>query len=297
MKRNHHLSKVTLCLLFFYSTNLLSQSAEKWASVVEWDGVSPWRQYLIYSALYMGPNAIPVPSMANGVVDSINSFYAAAAIHFGKGDFTRNIKLSANYCLVKDVIAFDLSWVPVEWYQTSDELKQKRHVYYETYNDKDAGGDLYLNTNIQLLNRWKEHFRLALRVGYRFPTSTGVGSARYTDAPGYHFDLSGAKYLSKNKQWKLTTMCGFYAWQVNTFGQNDAFMFGAGIEYNSQKWRWKLNNTGYIGWIGNGDDPVIINFGIEKIFNQFGASLGVQQGLHDFSYTSLELGTRMRFGK
>ena len=297
MKRSHYFPKAILLLLIFYSIHLHSQTAEKWASVVNWDGVSPWRKYMIYSPLYMGPNAIPVPSMAKGEVDSINSFYAAAVFHFSKGDFTRNIKLSANYCLVKDVIALDLSWVPCEWYQMSDEVKQKRHVYYESYNDKDAEGDLYLNTNFQLLNRWKKHIRLALRVGYRFPTSTGVGSARYTDAPGYHFDLSAAKYLSKDKQWKLTTMCGFYVWQMNTFGQNDAFLFGAGIEYTSQKWRCKINNTGYFGWIGNGDDPVIISIGLEKLFKQFGASLGVQHGLNDFSYTSFELGTRMSLRK
>src|SRR4026207_1142848 len=157
MKRNHHLPKATLFLLVFYSIHIHSQTPEKWADIVKWDGVSPWQKYITYSPLYMGPNAIPIPSMGTGVIDSINSFYAAAAFHFSNGDFTRNIKLSANYCLVKDVIALDLSWVPIEWYQMSDEVKQKRHVFYESYNDKDAEGDFYLNTNIQLFNRWKEH--------------------------------------------------------------------------------------------------------------------------------------------
>jgi hypothetical protein len=293
MKRNHFFKKAVV-ILFFYSTNLSAQTLEKWASAVNWDGVSPWHKYIIYSPLYMGPNAIPVPSMSNGVIDSINSFYAGAALHFSKGDFTQNLKFSANYCLVKDVIAFDLTWIPFEWYQMDDAVKHQRHVYYEFYNEKKAKGDIYLNTNLQILNRWKEQIRLALRMGYRFPTSSGVGSARYTDAPGYHFDLSAAKFLSKNKQWKLTTMCGFYVWQLNTYGQNDAFMFGAGVEYNSQKWRLKLNNSGFLGWKNNGDDPVVAGFGLERIYKQFVISLSAQHGLNDFSYSSVEFGARIR---
>ena len=286
--------RIRLLICSFFPMIAMSQTAEKWASAVNWDGVSPWHKYIIYTPLYMGPNALPVPSMGTGVIDSINSFYAATAFHFSKGDRTKNLKLSANYCLVKDVISFDLSWIPSEWYQMSDEVKNERHVFYENYNDKTASGDIYLNTNLQLFNRWKKHFRLAFRMGYRFPTSTAVGSARYTDAPGYHLDLSASKYLSKNKQWKLMAMCGFYVWQLNIYGQNDAFMYGAGIEYNSQKWRLKLNNTGYFGWRGNGDDPVIINFGLEKKYKQFDISLSALQGLNDFSYTSFELGTRLR---
>ena len=282
-----------LCLLFM-APKLESQTLEKWSSLVNWDGASSWKKYIIYSPLYMGPNALPVPSMNNGSIDSLNTFTIAGAINLSKGDFTQNVRLSVNYCLVKDVISFDLSWIPVEWYQMSSQLKNNRHVFYEFYNAKKAKGDMYLNTNLQLFNRWREFVHLSLRIGYRFPTSSGLGSARYTDAPGYHFDVSAARFLSANKKWKLTSMLGFYVWQTNSFGQNDAFMFGAGIEYNSKNWRFQLNNTGYLGWIGNGDDPVIMNMALERKCKHLSVNLGVRHGLNDYSYSGIEVGTKIR---
>ena len=89
-------------------------------------------------------------------------------------------------------------------------------------------------------------------------------------------------------------MLGFYVWQLNDYGQNDAFMFGAGIEYNSRNWHWQLSSTGYLGWIGNGDDPVTLGMALERMYKHFSLDLNVRHGLHDFSYTSIELGIKYR---
>jgi hypothetical protein len=279
-------------LSILFTLKLQGQTAEKWAANVNWDGVSPWQKYIIYSPLFMGPSALPVPLTGNGSIDSLNSFSMYGAVHVSKGDITNNLRLSANYCLVKNLISFDLTWIPVEYYQMSHALKTERRVYYEFYDDKKAAGDICLNTNFQLFNSKLKNSRVALRIGYRFPSSSGVGAARYTDAPGYYFDVSAARFLTKHKKWVIISMLGFYVWQLNTYGQNDAFLFGAGVEYTSAKWRWKFNSSGYTGWIGNGDSPVKVNTSLERKCKHFSLVLNIGHGLKDYIYSSAEAGIR-----
>jgi hypothetical protein len=286
-----------LILLLFLSCQTQAQTQAKWSSIVRWDGFSPWQKYMIYSPAYMGPNALPVPSMANGGIDSVNYIGVSGAFFFSKGDNTQSLKFSGNYCLVKDLISFDAAWVPVEWFQLNDEIKDKRHVYWPNYYAKKALGDVLFNMNVRLLKKWDKHVQLAFRVGYRFPASDveEVAAARFTDAPGYFFDVSAGKFLSSDNRWKLSGMAGFYVWQLNDYGQNDAFLFGAGLEYNSGSWHWQLNGRGYTGWLGNGDFPVVAFSSLENRQKRFAWFLALQQGLHDFDYSSIEIGTKYLF--
>lgn len=273
----------------------MSQTLDKWANLVNWDGYSHWSTYITFSPRFMGPNSLPVPLMGNGSIDTNNFVGIEGGFHFSKGDNAQNIKLNANYCLHKDLISVQLSWLPKEMFQTEDAVKIKRKVYYHNYNDTDAEGDIVLNTTIQLMNRWRKYQHLALRIGYRFPTSGGVGAARFTDAPGYYFDLSAARIMRNNPKWKMIAMAGFYVWQMNGYGQNDALLFGAGSEYNSASCRIQVFGSGYLGWRNNGDDPIIIGTLFEKKVKHVTLSVNLRHGLHDSEYTSAELGLKYNF--
>ncbi|HLG41229.1 MAG TPA: hypothetical protein VI461_16230 [Chitinophagaceae bacterium] len=293
------MNKSLAVLFLFFAVQSQAQTQDKWANNVKWDGVTAWHRYMIYSPAYMGPNAIPVPSMANGGIDSINYFGVSGAFFFAKGDNTQSFKLSGNYCLVKDLVSFDASWIPVEYFQMNTEVKDKRHVYWNNYYEKKAGGDLLLNMNVRLLKKWDKNVQLAFRVGYRFPASntTGVAAARFTDAPGYFFNLSAGKFLSSDNKWKLSGMAGFYVWQLNDFGQNDAFLFGAGLEYNAKGWHWHIDGRSFTGWLGNGDFPIVTSSSLEKRFKKAAFFLTLQQGLQDFDYTSFETGIKYLFAQ
>ncbi len=279
--------------------SLFAQTFDWWANNVHWDGVTKWSRYMLFFPGYQGPNSLPVPEIGNGSIDSVNSIGLAGDFYFSKGDKTQNLRLTANYCLVKKIISFDANWVPAEWYNMSHEIKTERHVFSAFYYNNFAQGDLLLNTNIQLLNKWRKHIHLALRIGYRFPISSGLGSARYTDSPGYYFDLSFAKPFSQSGHWKMNGMLGFYSWQTNqaNFFQDDCFLFGAGLEYNNNNWKWQMNSCGYLGYQGKRDKPVVLRIGAEKKINRITALLHFQQGLHDFKYSSFETGARLSFGK
>jgi len=284
-----------LCCCYFFSS---SQTFDWWAQNVKWDGVSSWSKYMITMPGYMGPNALPVPSITNGSIDSSFSVTVTGNLHFSKGDNTQNPVLYANYCLVKDLISFDASWVPYEHFSVSHDMKERRHVFSHFYYDRKAAGELHLNTNIQLLKRWREYIHLALRMGYRFPAGSGFGAARNTDAPGYYFDLSFGKPLNPFLKW--TGMLGFYAWQIEKeeYRQNDAFLFGTGLEWMKGDWQLKGGIAGYLGYFKNlGDKPIVLRAGVEKRLNRTSLLLRFQQGLHDFAFTSTEFGAKYYINK
>ena len=269
-----------------------------WAKLVQWDGVTPWQRYIMTNPAYMGPNALPVPFISNGSIDTINSLGLTTNVHFSKGDNTQSLGVYGNYCVIKDLISFDMYWVPYERYQMSHAVKEERQVFSHYYYDKSAQGDIHLNTNIQLMRKWHNYVHLALRIGYRFPTSSGLGAARFTDAPGYYFDLSAAKPLSNKSHWKLIGMAGVYVWQTNLDGrrQNDAFLFGGGIEWNPRGWRMQMYGSGYLGYMNHaGDKPVLFRTTIEQRGKKLNGILKFQQGLHDFKYSSIEAGLRYAF--
>ena len=94
-------------------------------------------------------------------------------------------------------------------------------------------------------------------------------------------------------------MFGFYVWQTNQdrHFQDDAFLFGAGMEYNKRDWRIQLSSCAYFGYMQNGDQPLLIRLGAEKKINRSTAILRFQQGLHDFKYSTVEAGAKWRIGK
>jgi hypothetical protein len=241
----------------------------------------------------MGPNALPVPFIGNGSTDSNTYIGTSLSYHSMKGDKAQDWSLYGNYCLVKNLISMDISYEPVEFFQTSDTIKKQRHVYYQNYYDKHARGDVHLNFNIRLLKKWDDRIRLTLRIGYRYPASSGLGAARYTDGMGYYFDVSYGKQLSPTLDW--IGMAGFYVWQLNgdNHRQNDAFLFGNGLEWNKNGWKVQGYIAGYLGYLLNsGDKPIVLRAQTEKRFKKASVLLRLQQGIRDFKYSSVELGAK-----
>ena len=277
-------------------TKTFSQTAEEWARNVNWDGVSHWSKYIVTTAARMGPNALPVPFISNGNIDSTTYAGSSFSLHKMKGDRSIDLSVYGNYCIVKNLVSVYISYEPVEWYKTSDFLKKERHVFYQTYYDNKARGDVHLNLNIKMFRKWEHKLQMALRFGYRYPASSGLASARYTDGMGYYFDVSFAKPLNPHLKW--IGMTGFYCWQLNGDGhrQNDAFLFGSGLEWNKNNWHLQGYGAGYLGYLnGTGDKPIVLRAHIEKRHQQLGFLFRFQQGIHDFKYTSAELGAKYFF--
>lgn len=282
-----------IILMSLVCTSSHAQTLQEWAQTVHWDGVSHWSKYIITLPAHMGPNALPVPFIGNGSVDSTVSVSASAQFHFRNGDHTQNLAIYGNYCLVKDLVSFDIAYVPVEFFNMSDALKKERHVYYTHYYKKAAKGDVYLNGTVRLMKKWDKNIQLALRFGFRLPSSNMLEAARFTDNMGYYSDISFGKPLSTHL--KLIGMAGIFVWQLTGDGhrQDDAFLFGTGLEWNKNGWRVQGYGAGYLGYLHNsGDKPIVLRAGIEKRYNRAGWLLRFQHGVNDFKYTTVEAGVK-----
>ena len=281
-----------ICCVFLYAPG---QSYTWWENTVNWDGVTPWERYITFTPGFLGPNALPVPHITNGSIDSVNSIGISGNIYFSKEDHTQNISLYANYCLVKNKISFDVFWVPVEHFTMSHRLKGERHVFSDFYYQHYALGDVHLNTNIQLYNNEAKKMRSALRIGYRFASSE-IGAARFTDAPGYYFDISFAKAFHAMPALKWIMMAGGYFWQADNImrhRQDDAFLFGSGLEWSKKNIRIQTCVTGYLGWYYRlRDKPILFRAGIDKTMKKNTWFFQFQQGLHNFNYSSTEMGMK-----
>ncbi|MDZ4808290.1 MAG: hypothetical protein SGI96_08460 [Bacteroidota bacterium] len=264
-----------------------------WSNNVNWDGQSHWSKYLILSPKYMGPNALSVPFINNGSIDSLSSIGFSANTHFSKGDNTQNLVLYGNYTTKQNTISVDVQFVPFETFQLSHEKKTERKTFYLDYYKKKTVGDVVASTTIQLFQKKRDKIQLALRLGIRMPSGGLLTMARYADVPSYWIDIGGGLPF-KNSNWKWIGMAGFLVWQTNIekHRQNDAILFGSGFEWNKKGLRLQAYGAGYSGYLNNGDRPTLVRVNIEKRKNNKVYIFRLQQGLHDFAYFSAEAGAR-----
>ncbi len=270
---------------------LRAQGHDWWANNVGWDGKSHWSTYIISQPRYLGPNALPIPSLPNGLLEEQGFLALDAFSHSANGDQTFNPHLTAYVLPAPGKVAMELQWIPVEYFVMSHAVKTERKVFHLSYDSRWATGDVLLHTYVQVLRHPQAPADALLRIGYRFPSSSMLGAARFTDAPGYFFDLSAGKPLARN--WRLYGMLGFYVWQTNRDDrlQNDAFLFGAGLSHTASSWEWKASFRGYWGYMGSGDDPMAVSLSLQRRSSHRASwRLGVQQGLLDLRYSTLFVG-------
>lgn len=285
---------------FFFSIflfGILSVNAQEnydwWVQIHHWDGITPWYQYLKFSPQYFGPNALPVPEIQKGIAGDKAFIEFAADGHFSKGDKTQNLFTKLYYPIVPGIVAIEGYVVPIEHYSMDTITRDER-----ASRDRDgkgiAGGDIYFGTIVQLVKN-KKFPDMALRFSMRTASGTNVSAARYTDAPGYFFDLSiGKEYKSaRNELNKIRwyAMLGFYCFQTNKleYLQDDTFLYGAGIDFSSSNIVISCNAGGYYGYVNDDDRPLVVRLQLTKNTKKHSFGIKFQSGLNDYPYNSVRV--------
>jgi len=264
-----------------------------WVQIHHWDGHTSWMKYLTYSAQYFGPNALPVPEVSKGNVGTRGTAEFAADGHFGKGDNTQNVFTKVYYPVVGKLIAIEAYVVPIEHFKMDTATRDIRAARIKS-GEGTAGGDVYFATILQLVKN-KKFPDVALRMACRTASGTNVSAARYTDAPGYFFDLSfGKEYRHESSFIRAVrpyAMLGFYCWQTNSddHRQDDSFLYGAGIDCSSPKLTLSASVGGYAGYLKDNDRPAVARISMFKNGNHFNYGISLQAGLHDYPYNSVRL--------
>jgi hypothetical protein len=291
-------------LLLIVLTRFVSAQGQDfgwWNKAQNWDGVTHWREYIRLSPKFMGPNALPVTPFRVGSVPSIGEIELRGSGHFSNGDNTEDLFTRLFLPIANGLAGFELRWTAIEHYKNDIATRDLRGSREED-GEGLATGDVWVTTYIQLLKNHEKLPNMLLSINLKTASGTGLHAARYTDAPGYSFDLSiGRRDLSKGKDERKLypfAMAGFYAWQTYSADENqdDAFLYGLGMEYVSYEWIFQSGIKGYIGYRNNGDRPMIASLGLERFtIGRNRLKLSASYGIFDFKYTSVQLSLIHRF--
>lgn len=255
----------------------------------------------------MGPNALNVPFTEKGRVGAFPSFSLYTDAWFSDGDHTQDMGVHLYVPVVAGLVALEAWGVGLEHYVMTQQLAVERRVRDEQATGT-ASGDAYFAAVVSLV-RNRKFPDMAFRFVLRTASGGELSDARYTDAPGYYFDLSAGKnfQLGQRKKNYLRGygMLGFYSWQMNLplYRQDDAVLFGVGGDLHIRKNIFSTSVAGYWGYLGKTkmiivnplkpvsyrDQPVVWRFSYVHDWENLKLALQLQGGIHDNIYKSVRL--------
>ncbi|MDX9882679.1 MAG: hypothetical protein RBS73_11490 [Prolixibacteraceae bacterium] len=264
-----------------------------WNELHGWQpGMPSWRMFLTISPGFLGPNALPVPELKQGILPAQKEMEFGTDFHFMEGDHTQDIAGRFYYPFAGAKIAIEVYGVLLEHYAMSEAIRDERVA-----RDKDARGlaigDLYFSTLLQLIKN-RRFPDTMMRLACKTASGGRLDAARYADSPGYFLDLNFSKNLSSDSQdtqWVPFGMLGFYSWQTNDDMnlQNDALLYGAGIDIRFNRLTVRNSLSGYYGYKNNGDRPMVYTFDLQKELKNYTFRIRYLHGLHDWMYRTVKL--------
>jgi hypothetical protein len=288
---------VSLFLLIVLSTTCFAQEIDFswWNNKANWDGISRWQNYLTISPAFMGPNALPVPQVKQGTMPE-SSFKLAYDVHTG-AENTQNVFTELHVPLFSERVGLNFQLVPFEYYSMDTIIRDLR-LARERDGEGTSVGDLYIGTYIQLIKDHRYLPDVLLTINLRTASGNNLGATRYTDSPGYFFDMSFGKNIKFGneafiKSIRPYAMGGLYVYQTNRtdYPQNDCFLYGFGTDVSFNKLVLIQSFSGYSGYINNGDSPFIYRAGLRTKFKRkVNYEFRFQKGINDFPYISYRIG-------
>jgi hypothetical protein len=279
-----------LILSFAFSSNIYSQGHQWWADNVGWDGHRHFESYILLNSAHMGPNAFFMPSSLSALIDSNSFIKVSANTHFTAGEVTLNPFVTWNISFGPRA-SLQISGVPIEYFNTSHELKTERKIFHLNYDDNTAAGDI----RFMFCGQLAKNPDIAMYVGIKTASGTKLGAARYTDTPQYFVNLSAG---FGNEDNNIYGTAGFTAWQTYdpTHNQDDGYTYGIGYSRKlSNNWFIKPELYGIIAYLKNGDRPMIFLVDLIRKIKRGELNIAVTKGIFDFPYTTLSLGYRYNF--
>ncbi len=296
-------NKIFVLILFlglFAKSEIAAQIDYHWWNVKHnFDGYTHWPEYLTLSPAYMGPNALPVPEHTMAEIGSKPRIESSLSAFFGKGDntFSNNLKISIP---LREIVQIDVYGVPVEYFFNDTITRDERAIRYRDSRGT-AFGDIYFSTNVLLMKQKDNRPDISFRFAFRTASGSNLECARYTDTPGYFFDVSAGKSFPSGgevERIRLFAMAGFYVWQTYypLHPQNDAFLYGIGGRFNlSPQFTLHSDFSGYIGYLNNGDRPMILRTKAVMKYNKISYLLSHTYGLIDYPYHGISSGIIYNF--
>lgn len=288
--------KWLLFLTFIFPFNIcFSQEIDYswWNKKHNWDGRTPWPNYITLSPGFMGPNALPVPEVRGAIISDSAFFKVRYDQHGGFGDNTQNIFTELYVPVLKNKVAFNCWMVPFEKYAMDTITRDSRGARYESGKGT-AIGDFCFASIINIFKEKKYLPATTLECTIKTASGNNLSNARFTDSPGYLFTVHSSKSIFKKEKYAylINVNTGFYSWQTNKerHRQNDAFVYGLTLSMQHPSFGFSTGIKGYEGYINDGDRPVVFFANGYKNYGKIQLSLNLQYGVKDFPYQSVFFG-------
>ena len=263
-------------------------------------------RYQNISPGFMGPNALRLVPLLNGKVDNEYWVMAAGDVHRGVSDRTENMFLELNLALAKDRVLVYLNSIPIERYEVTPEVRDLRRMVNFSGEGTNTG-DIQVGTVFRIFVEDSVGFNMTMRAHMKTTTGSNLENARYSNHGMYVFDLQFSKTLVKreDRSFLIKAMLGFMSWQTNKnrlpngskFLQNDAPVYGLGLEYEWKKLSLSTDLSGYYGFIGNRDTPLFSRTQIQYRIGNLGLLSEFNLGLRAWDWNTARLGLRFYFAQ
>ena len=276
--------RVLLIALVLFSFNAQAQ-LDWWNQIHNWDGATPWTQYMKYSHAYLGPNAIPIPTLQRS-----NRSYFKSSSQMSLIEDDSFLSLHNELHWDRGHTQIHITHQSIEYYRTSTELRD-----YRISRDEDSEGVLAGDVFIDISTRLWESDRES--VWFTFHTKTAAGplpQARFTDAPGYAFFFSHQKSLGDIGRWTptITTDAGFQVYQTHwvDYPQNDGFLGNIGLQLQKDETILSARVRTFTGYFRDGDWPRLLELQCNNNLSFGQTQLGWTRGLNDYPFSFLTVG-------
>ena len=276
--------RVLLIALVLFSFNAQAQ-LDWWNQIHNWDGATPWTQYMKYSHAYLGPNAIPIPTLQR----SDRSYFKSSS-QMSLIEDDRFLSLHSELHWDRGHTQIHITHQSIEYFRTSIELRD-----YRISRDEDSegllAGDLLIDISTRLWERSQE------TVWFSFHTKTAAGplpQARFTDAPGYALFFSHEKSFGKLFHCTPTikTDAGFQVYQTHwvDYPQNDGFLGNIGLQLQKDETIFSMRLRSFTGYFQDGDWPRLVELQWNHNLSFGQTQLGWTRGLNDYPFSFLTMG-------
>lgn len=273
-----------------------------WNKTHNWDGITPWINYLKTTSAFFGPNALPVATMNKGMIQTRFSLEFRPEFHYSQADKTTDLYTSLKIPFAKRV-DFEAFIVPIEYFTLDSATRYIRSVRHIDASGV-QGGDFWFGTNFKLVKQTAKRPDIIASFYFKSASGTGLDYARFTDAPGYYVNFAFGKDLKKKseskQQLRIYGQAGFFAYQTWDYlhNQNDCILYGIGLASTSEKYSAFLELAGYLGYMELGDSPLLIRSQLKTNTKRaINYAINLQSGLHDFAYHSVGISIIYSFGK
>jgi hypothetical protein len=208
----------------------------------------------------MGFNALPALQNADPVIGPDVEVEVSAAAQLSSLVAARDAAATPYFRVTvpfHGVAALEVDGVPLELFQTSSGTQARLGARERAGI---TSGDVRVGARFLLVNERRRRPALGVQLVVKSTTGKGLDALRFTNAPGYVFDLLAGKDVLAGRRVALRALAkvGFLAWQVGHGRQDDAVDFGATLRATFASGVSLAGEIrGYTGWRDH-DDPVVL---------------------------------------